>query len=135
VFCFSVHGANNLPFRKERSTLDIPLPDGAGDDAFLDAVSTGVARAFAAGPYDIAFYIAGADAHEGDRLGRLKVSARALAERDQIVLGACARASVPVVTVMGGGYGHDVDRTVAIHFNSVLTAGNLALPLPTNTIL
>ena len=128
VFCFSVHGSNNFPFRKERSTLDIALPDRAGDDEFLAAISAGVAAAFAQGPYDIAFYIAGADAHERDRLGRLRVSAPALADRDQTVLTACASIALPVVLVMGGGYGTDIDETVSIHLHSVLTAAELALP-------
>lgn len=136
VFTFSVHGANNFPFHKECSTLDIALPDHAGDDAFLDAVSAGIAAALAATDYDIAFYVAGADAHERDRLGRLQVTAQALAERDRLVLGACADRSLPVVTVMGGGYGVDVDETVSIHLNSVLTAAVLASRAsPTSTIL
>jgi acetoin utilization deacetylase AcuC-like enzyme len=135
VFSFSVHGANNFPFRKEDSTLDIALPDGAGDDQYLAAISAGLKSAFAANTYDIAFYIAGADAHEQDRLGRLRVSAHALAERDQMVLGACAQLGVPVVVTMGGGYGADVEDTVAIHLNSVLTAAALALRAsPTNTM-
>ena len=128
VFSFSVHGSNNFPFRKERSSLDMPLPDRAGDDEYLAAISAGLATAFAAPPYDIAFYIAGADPHERDRLGRLRVSARALAERDHIVLDACARLSLPVVIVMGGGYGTDIEDTVAIHLHSVLTAAELAVP-------
>jgi acetoin utilization deacetylase AcuC-like enzyme len=127
VFSFSVHGANNFPFRKEHSTLDIALADGAGDDEYLGAISAGLATAYAAGSYDVAFYIAGADAHERDQLGRLRVSARALAERDELILGACARMGVPAVVVMGGGYGADIDETVAIHLNSVLTAAALAL--------
>jgi acetoin utilization deacetylase AcuC-like enzyme len=136
VFTFSVHGANNFPFHKERSSLDIALPDGARDDLFLAAIDDGVKRALTNGPYDIAFYIAGADAHERDRLGRLRVTAQALARRDRMVLGACAQHDLPVVTVMGGGYGHDVAETVAIHLNSVLTAASLASRAsPISTIL
>lgn len=135
VFCFSVHGANNFPFRKERGTLDIALPDRAGDDEYLAAVSAGVAAGLAAGPHDIAFYIAGADPHERDRLGRLRVTARALAERDDLVLGACSRLGIPAVVVMGGGYGSDVEETVAIHLHSVLTAGAWAVRAsPINTM-
>jgi acetoin utilization deacetylase AcuC-like enzyme len=134
VFTFSVHGANNFPFQKERSTLDIALPDGAGDKDFLEAVSAGIAAAAAAGPRDIAFYIAGADPHERDRIGRLKVTSKGLAERDDIVLGTCASLSIPVVVVMGGGYGNDIEETVAIHLNSVLTAASLAEGVPTKTI-
>jgi acetoin utilization deacetylase AcuC-like enzyme len=127
VFSFSVHGANNFPFRKESSTLDIALPDGSTDADYLAAVGEGLATAFATGRFDIAFYIAGADAHEHDQLGRLRVSAHALAQRDEMVLGACARLGVPVVVVMAGGYGRDVQDTVSIHLNSVLTAASLAL--------
>jgi acetoin utilization deacetylase AcuC-like enzyme len=136
VFSFSVHAANNFPFHKAQGSLDIALSDGAGDAEFLSAVAAGLAAAVATGPYDIAFYIAGADAHEGDRLGRLKVSAQALAERDQLVLGRCADLGLPAVVVMGGGYGANIDDTVAIHFNSVSAAGGLALRASaTSTIL
>jgi acetoin utilization deacetylase AcuC-like enzyme len=121
VFTFSVHGAGNYPFRKERSTLDIALEDGASDDAYLDAVAAGTAAALAHGP-DMVHYVSGADPFEGDRLGRLAVSKRALAERDDIVFGACARAGVPAVLVMAGGYAHDVHDTVDIHFASVRAA-------------
>jgi acetoin utilization deacetylase AcuC-like enzyme len=126
VFSFSVHGARNFPFRKERSTLDIALEDGAGDDEYLGAIAAGLAAAFSV-PTDIAFYIAGADAHEHDQLGRLRVSAAGLAARDELILGECARLGVPVVVVMGGGYGRDIEDTVAIHLNSVLTAASLAV--------
>ena len=126
VFTFSVHGERNFPFHKERSTLDIGLPDGAVDSEFLAAVGAGVRAAQASGPFDIAFYIAGADAHESDRLGRLKVTSNALAERDSLVLESCAALGMPVVLVMGGGYGVDIEDTVTIHLNSVLTAAKLA---------
>ena len=135
VFTFSVHGANNFPFRKEDSSLDIALPDRADDGEYLGAVAAGVAAARAAGPFDMAFYLAGADAHERDRLGRLNVSMRALAERDAMVLGSCASQQWPVVVVMAGGYGSNIDETVTIHLNSVLAAAALSeRGLPTSTI-
>ena len=127
VFSFSVHGRSNFPFHKEESTLDIGLPDGAGDREFLGAIASGITAAFRSGSYDIAFYIAGADAHEGDKLGRLRVSAAALAQRDDMVLDACKRRGIPVVVVMGGGYGADIEDTVAIHLNSVLTAASMTI--------
>jgi acetoin utilization deacetylase AcuC-like enzyme len=119
VFTFSVHGARNYPFRKERSDLDIELPDGAGDDAWLAAIARGLASALAAGAPDVIFHIAGADAWEGDRLGRLNVSMTALAERDRLVLEAATKAGVALVLVMGGGYAARVEDTVEIHFRSV----------------
>lgn len=121
VFTLSVHGAGNYPFHKETGDLDLALPDGAGDEPFLEAVESGVGRALATGP-ELAFYIAGADPFEGDRLGRLSVSRRGLEERDHVVFEACARAGVPVAVVMSGGYAEDVEDTVAIHLHAVSAA-------------
>jgi acetoin utilization deacetylase AcuC-like enzyme len=130
VFTLSVHGANNFPFHKESSDLDLALPDRATDDVFLAAVAEGLRQALAHGA-DLAFYIAGADPFEGDRLGRLAVSKSGLAERDDLVYDACLRAGVPVTTVMGGGYAHDIEDTVAIHFHAVRAAA-LRAGLPTS---
>jgi acetoin utilization deacetylase AcuC-like enzyme len=126
VFTFSVHGEKNFPFRKQQSDLDIALPDGAGDDAWLDALARGLDAAFAHGPADLAYYLAGADAWEGDRLGRLAVSRAALAERDRMVLERCAGEGAGVVVVMGGGYAESVEDMVAIHLQSVEAAARLA---------
>jgi acetoin utilization deacetylase AcuC-like enzyme len=125
VFTFSVHGAKNFPFHKEPSSLDLALPDGAGDDEFLAAVEDGTRRALAACGAHVAFYLAGADPFAGDRLGRLAVSKAALAERDRIVLGQCRAAGLPVVITMAGGYGRDVHDTVDIHYETLLTAREL----------
>jgi acetoin utilization deacetylase AcuC-like enzyme len=133
VFTFSVHGANNFPFHKEPADLDYALPDRTTDDAFLTAVSDGLELALRSNP-DLAFFIAGADPYEGDRLGRLSVSRAGLAERDHLVYAACERAGVPVVTVMGGGYAHNVEDTVAIHFHAVRAAALRAGP-PTSSSL
>lgn len=104
VFTLSVHGLNNFPFRKESSDLDLALQDGAGDDAFLDAVERGVTEALSRARPDLVFYVAGADPFEGDRLGRLAVSKHGMARRDELVFEACAGAGVPVAVVMSGGY-------------------------------
>lgn len=121
VFTLSVHGANNFPFRKEAGDLDIELPDGSRDDVFLEAVERGVDAALAHGG-DVAFFVAGADPFEGDRLGRLAVTKAGLAQRDEIVLDRCARAGVPVAVVMSGGYARDVTDTVDIHEATIRTA-------------
>ena len=123
VFTLSVHGASNYPFRKESSDLDIGLEDGATDDVFLTAVRDGVTRALASGP-DFAFYIAGADPYEHDRLGRLSVTKAGLRERDRVVFDACEEAGVPVAVVMSGGYAEDVYDTVEIHAATVLEAAH-----------
>lgn len=126
VFTLSVHGLNNFPIHKESGDLDLGLEDGAGDDAFLDAVERGVTEALSRARADLVFYVAGADPFEGDRLGRLAVSKGGLARRDELVFEACAGAGVPVAVVMSGGYSQSVSDTVDIHFNTVAGASVLA---------
>ena len=117
VFTFSMHGARNFPFRKERSRLDVELADGCDDSTYLAALDAALARAWgeqAAAPPGLAFYLAGADPHENDRLGRLKLSVEGLAERDRRVLQALRERQIPVALSMAGGYGRDLAITVAI---------------------
>ena len=125
VFTFSMHGERNFPFRKESSDLDVDLPDGCADAAYLDALDHGLARLWAAHAEalpGLVFYLAGADPHEGDRLGRLKVSAAGLAERDRRVLAALRERRIPVALSMAGGYGHVVDDTVAVQLATLREA-------------
>jgi len=119
IFTFSVHGAKNFPLRKEISDLDIALPDGTGDGPFLDAVERGTREAIERAGADLAIYLAGADPFEGDAFGRLKVSKKGLADRDQIVLEHLDRAGLPVAVSMAGGYARDINDIVAIHFATV----------------
>jgi len=121
VFTLSVHGAGNFPFRKEKSDLDIELPDGTEDAEYLEAVEHGLEVALRSHP-DLAFYVAGADPFVDDRLGRLSVSSRGLALRDELVFDTCQAAGVPVVAVMSGGYARDVKDTVEIHYHTVSAA-------------
>ncbi|WP_264774863.1 histone deacetylase family protein [Deinococcus aetherius] len=108
----SVHGANNYPFQKERSDLDVALPDGTGDAAYLAALDGEVAPAVAAFRPDFAFYLAGADVLEGDQLGRLALTPAGVRERDERVFRWAARACIPLVTVMAGGYSRDPERLI-----------------------
>ena len=121
VFTLSLHGARNFPFRKEPSDLDVELPDGTSDEPYLAALDDALDRAFAlhaaahgAEPPGLAFYLAGADPHENDRLGRLKLSAEGLAERDRRVFERLRAARIPVAVSMAGGYGRELATTVAI---------------------
>ena len=117
VFTLSLHGARNFPFRKEASDLDVDLPDGCTDAPYLEALDAALAAAWARhadGPPGLAFYLAGADPHENDRLGRLKITAAGLAERDRRVLAALRQRRIPVALSMAGGYGRDLAQTVAV---------------------
>lgn len=125
VFTLSLHGARNFPFRKASSDLDVGLPDGCGDADYLTALDGALDvlwREHAADPFGLAFYLAGADPHEGDRLGRLKLTAAGLLERDRRVLDGLRANRLPVALSMAGGYGHDLDVTVSIQAETVAAA-------------
>lgn len=129
VFTLSMHGARNFPARKARSDLDVELPDGCGDEDYLraldDALETVWTR-LAPAPPGLAFYLAGADPHEGDRLGRLKLSFKGLAERDRRVFESLGARGIPVAVAMAGGYGTDIEDSVAVHLRTVSEAARSA---------
>lgn len=126
AFTFSIHGARNYPFRKQRSDLDIDLPDKTGDDAYLAALAGGLAEALARAAPDLAIYLAGADPFAGDKLGRLALSKAGLARRDRMVLSTLLERQVPTAITMAGGYARDVADTVDIHVATVAIAAELA---------
>ena len=125
VFTLSLHGARNFPFRKEASDLDVDLPDGCADGEYLAALDGALEQAWrhhGDAPPGLAFYLAGADPHENDRLGRLKISAAGLAERDRRVLAALRERRIPVALSMAGGYGRDLATTVALQRQTLALA-------------
>ena len=122
VFTLSLHGANNFPFRKEVSDLDVTFNDGAGDDEYLSALAHHLPRVLDAQQPDLVFYLAGADPYEGDRLGRLKLTIEGLRSRDRTVFEACRDRDIPIVITMSGGYAPDVDAIVTIHVNTIREA-------------
>ena len=125
VFTFSMHGAKNFPARKRCSDLDVELPDGCSDAPYLAALDRAldeVWRRHAGAAPGLAFYLAGADAHEGDRLGRLALTAAGLAERDRRVLAALRERRIPVALSMAGGYGRDIEQTVSLHLGTLREA-------------
>jgi len=129
VFTMSIHGARNFPLRKHPGSLDVPLEDGTGDDAYLTALAPAVAESFEQGRPDLVLYIAGADPYEGDRLGRLALTKPGLLARDQLVLAAAARAGVPLAIVCGGGYCEEIESIVDIHAATMLLAAGAPRPL------
>lgn len=118
VFTFSMHGAKNYPLRKEVSNLDIELGDGTADREFLDILDQALERIIQHDP-DVIFYLGGADPFEEDKLGRLDLTKMGLRKRDEMVLRFARNESIPIVTVMSGGYAKDIADTVDIHCNTI----------------
>ena len=118
TFTFSMHGANNYPLFKAKSTLDVELPDGTTDEEYLETLAARLPEVFAHDP-EIVFFLAGADPFAGDKLGRLALSIAGLRERDGHVLRESYQREVPIVTVMSGGYGKDINDTIEIHCNTI----------------
>ncbi|MFN7964582.1 MAG: histone deacetylase [Acidobacteriota bacterium] len=119
VFTFSIHGARNYPFRKERSDLDVVLADGTGDEGFMAAFRPALEAALQRSRADLAIYVAGADPWEGDRLGRLSLGVQGLRERDRFVFEAVQARGLPVAIVMGGGYAPQPIDTARIHLATI----------------
>jgi acetoin utilization deacetylase AcuC-like enzyme len=118
VFTLSVHGAGNFPKEKPPSDLDVGLPDGTADDAYLAAVAAALSQAFERSNPDFVFYQAGVDPLQGDRFGRLALSHAGLFQRDRRVFQACHDRRIPVVWTMGGGYAKPVSRTIEAHLGT-----------------
>ena len=122
VFTLSMHGEKNFPFRKAASDLDVALPDGCTDETYLEALSRALHELQNRCAPDLVFYLAGADPHEGDRLGRLHLSFEGLRQRDQMVLAWAKARRIPLAMAMAGGYGRDLADTVQVQINSFALA-------------
>jgi acetoin utilization deacetylase AcuC-like enzyme len=119
AFCLSLHGARNYPFERIPSDLDVDLPSGTGDDEYLRVLSESLDVAIPAARAELAFFLAGADPWEGDRLGRLALSKEGLRARDELVLDRLLGTGAAVVVVLAGGYAPDVRDTVDINAATV----------------
>ncbi|TMA19097.1 MAG: histone deacetylase [Deltaproteobacteria bacterium] len=115
VFTFSMHGANNFPFHKQRSSLDVELLDGCQDSEYIACLERHLPRALDLARPDIVFFQAGVDPLDGDQLGRLRLSLDGLRRRDRIVATAARRTGAPLVLTLGGGYARPIALSVDAH--------------------
>jgi acetoin utilization deacetylase AcuC-like enzyme len=122
IFTLSMHGENNFPFKKETSDLDLGLPDGCDDSRYLKELANCLDQLESRFTADCIIYLAGADPHEGDRLGRLNISKEGMRIRDELVYEFAQTRNLPVAISMAGGYGKEIDSTVDIHFQTIMTA-------------
>jgi acetoin utilization deacetylase AcuC-like enzyme len=125
VFTFSMHGDKNFPFRKERSDLDIPLPDSIGDEEYLLLLTSTLPGLIDKCRPDFIFYLAGVDVLASDKLGKLALSKEACKERDRFVLGLAKQKQIPVQVSMGGGYSPQIKDIVEAHCNTYRIANDL----------
>jgi acetoin utilization deacetylase AcuC-like enzyme len=127
VFTLSIHQANNYPYPKPPSSLDINLPDGVADEEYLSELEKGLDQALAGFQPELILYVAGADPYREDQLGGLKLTMEGLEKRDRLVFEkACAR-KIPVAVTLAGGYARRVEDTVTIHTNTIRVAQEFAL--------
>ena len=115
VFTFSMHGERNYPTRKMRSTLDVGLADGLGDEDYLALLEQHLDAIFTGFTPDLVFYLAGVDPVQGDRYGRLRLSEQGLRRRERCVLEACRSRDRPAVITIAGGYARTPERTAELH--------------------
>ncbi len=125
VFTFSMHGEKNYPHRKEKSDLDIELPDHTDDKTYLNLLSSNLEKVLDRFQPDFMFYQAGVDVLSSDKLGRLAVSIEGCAARDRIVMERAHGHSIPVVITMGGGYSAEIKTILRAHQNTFQIASEI----------
>ena len=126
VFTLSLHGQKNFPFRKEPGDLDVELPDGCRDDEYLAALEQALEQLGERFEPGLVIYLAGADPHEGDRLGRLKLTWDGLEARDRRVFDWAWQRRIPLAFAMAGGYGLRIEDTVQAQVNTFRVAAQYA---------
>jgi acetoin utilization deacetylase AcuC-like enzyme len=125
VFTFSMHGGRNYPFTKVTGSLDIELDDGCDDANYLRLLDDALPMVIRESRPDLVVYLAGADPHEDDRLGRLRLTTEGLARRDVMVLETVREVGIPVVVTIAGGYGRDMGTTVGVHVRTATICHSL----------
>ena len=118
IFTFSMHGAGNYPFKKEKSDLDIAVPDGSGDEVYLKILKETLPKLISEQKPDFIFYLSGVDILETDKLGRLNCTVEGCKERDRFVLQICKDLNIPVEVSMGGGYSPEIKVIIEAHANT-----------------
>jgi acetoin utilization deacetylase AcuC-like enzyme len=122
VFTFSMHGAHNYPFHKEKSDLDIPLKDGTDNATYLSLLKETLPVLIEKVKPGFAFFLSGVDVLQTDKYGKLKLTLEGVRERDEFVFTMLKQNNIPVTVAMGGGYSPDVKTIVEAHCNTFRTA-------------
>jgi len=125
VFTFSMHGAKNFPFKKEKSDLDIELEDNTSDEKYINKLEEALIQLFKDVNPQFVFYLSGVDVLDTDKLGRISLSLEGCKKRDQIVFSICKNQNIPIQCSMGGGYSKDIKTIVNAHSNTFKIANEI----------
>jgi len=125
VFTFSMHGASNYPFKKEKSDLDIALTNNTGDENYLKILKETLPNLIETQKPDFIYYLCGVDILASDKLGKLGCTINGCKERDRYVLQTCKDLSIPVMCSMGGGYSPDIKTIIDAHSNTFRLAQDI----------
>ncbi len=125
VYTFSMHGANNYPYHKPPSDLDIPLPDNTDDKKYLSLLKKYLPNIMTEINPDFIFYLAGVDVLAEDKLGRLGLTLNGCTERDELVFALAKDNDIPIMTTMGGGYAPDIKIILEAHCNTFRSASDV----------
>ncbi len=126
VATYSIHVGRNYPAKKEPGDCDVPLPRYTGPDEYLAALDATLPSFLHSVEPDLVFWISGADVHEADRFGQLRLDTPSIHERDLRVCRACREVAAPLVVLYGGGYNRDRVHTARLHAQSVLVAAEVS---------
>jgi acetoin utilization deacetylase AcuC-like enzyme len=124
IATYSIHAEKNFPARKARSTHDVPLADGIGDDVYCATLARTLTPLLDDFAPDLILYQGGVDPYAGDRLGRLSLTDAGLARRDLLVADLALARRIPLASTVGGGYGDDVKAIAKRHVDVILRLGS-----------
>jgi acetoin utilization deacetylase AcuC-like enzyme len=123
IATYSIHAEKNFPVRKARSTMDVALPDGVGDDAYLAQLEASLVPLIDSFRPDLVLYQAGVDPFVDDRLGRLALTREGLLRRERLIAAFMTSRGIPLASTVGGGYGDDADEIARRHVATILELG------------
>jgi acetoin utilization deacetylase AcuC-like enzyme len=122
VFTYSIHGERNYPSAKEPGNVDVGLPREVSGDDYLAALADTLPAALDHFPADLVIWISGADVHEQDRFGQMRLTTEQMTNRDRLVVEWCLQRGLPLAVLYGGGYHREPGMTSRLHANTITTA-------------